>query len=69
MAAELANERGDARQAAAVKAFEALGICTQLAESAAGLGWKEPSEIQTQAVPLVLKGALGEAAWHQARIA
>uniref|UniRef100_A0A1D2A857 DEAD-box ATP-dependent RNA helicase 10 n=1 Tax=Auxenochlorella protothecoides TaxID=3075 RepID=A0A1D2A857_AUXPR len=56
MAAELANERGDARQAAAVKAFEALGICTQLAESAAGLGWKEPSEIQTQAVPLVLKG-------------
>lgn len=59
MVAELANELGDARQAAAVQAFEALGVCKQLAEAAAGLGWKCPSDIQTQSIPIVLKGMLG----------
>ena len=37
-------------------AFEKLGICDQLAEAAASLGWKSPSSIQEQAVPLVLQG-------------
>ena len=37
-------------------AFEKLGICEQLAEAAASLGWKSPSSIQEQAVPLVLQG-------------
>lgn len=39
-----------------MKAFEALGICTQLAEAAASLGWKEPTTIQEQAIPNVLAG-------------
>lgn len=37
-----------------VEAFERLGVCKDLAESAVGLGWKKPSIIQQQAVPLVL---------------
>lgn len=40
----------------AVTAFEELGICRQLAEAAAGLGWKQPSSIQVQAVPHLLQG-------------
>lgn len=44
-------------QGKAVAAFEELGVCTQLAEAAAALGWKTPSAIQQQAVPLVLQGA------------
>lgn len=39
-----------------VKAFEKLGICIQLAEAAASLGWKIPSSIQQQAIPSVLEG-------------
>jgi ATP-dependent RNA helicase DDX47/RRP3 len=46
----------EADHAAAVKAFEALGICTQLAEAAASLGWKSPTAIQEQAIPSVLSG-------------
>lgn len=41
---------------AAVKAFEELGICAQLAEAAASLGWKSPTSIQEQAIPNVLQG-------------
>jgi superfamily II DNA/RNA helicase len=40
-----------------VESFEALGICKQLAESAAALGWKTPTGIQQQAIPLALAGA------------
>ncbi len=42
----------------AVALFEKLGICKQLAESAAGLGWKAPTSIQEQAVPHLLAGEL-----------
>lgn len=45
-----------AARAEAVSAFEALGLCTQLAEAAADLGWKSPSPVQQQAVPLLLQG-------------
>jgi hypothetical protein len=45
------GERG-----AAIKAFEELGLSTQLAEAAAGLGWKSPSLIQQQAVPPLIAG-------------
>ena len=41
-----------------MKAFEALGICAQLAEAAASLGWKLPTNIQEQAIPNVLSGEL-----------
>jgi ATP-dependent RNA helicase DDX47/RRP3 len=47
---------GDAESKAAVEAFEKLGICTQLAQAAASLGWKAPSSIQEQAVPHLLAG-------------
>lgn len=57
MGAGLVNKGDSSQQAAAVKAFEALGVCTQLAEAAAELGWKEPTEIQSQAIPHVLQGA------------
>lgn len=40
----------------AVSAFAELGICQQLAEAAADLGWKTPSSIQVQAVPHLLQG-------------
>lgn len=40
----------------AVKAFAALGLCDQLAEAAAELGWKAPSKVQEQAIPLLLQG-------------
>lgn len=40
----------------AVSAFGELGLCPQLAEAAAGLGWKTPSSIQIQAVPHLLQG-------------
>jgi len=35
--------------------FQKLGVCRELAESAVALGWKSPSAIQEQAVPLVLQ--------------
>lgn len=41
-------------------AFQKLGVCEQLAEAAAALGWKSPSSIQEQAVPMVLQGEGGE---------
>jgi len=38
-----------------IASFEKLGICRELAEAAVALGWKSPSSIQEQAVPLVLQ--------------
>lgn len=40
-----------------IRQFKELGLCEQLAEAAATLGWKEPSVIQKQAVPHLLQGA------------
>ena len=42
---------------AAVAAFQELGVCVELAQACAALGWKAPTEIQRQAVPLALAGA------------
>eukprot|EP00199_Chlamydomonas_sp_CCMP681_P008386 CAMPEP_0119110654 /NCGR_PEP_ID=MMETSP1180-20130426/31246_1 /TAXON_ID=3052 ORGANISM="Chlamydomonas cf sp, Strain CCMP681" /NCGR_SAMPLE_ID=MMETSP1180 /ASSEMBLY_ACC=CAM_ASM_000741 /LENGTH=59 /DNA_ID=CAMNT_0007097131 /DNA_START=54 /DNA_END=230 /DNA_ORIENTATION=+ len=47
--------RGEERTVS-IAAFEKLGVCTQLAEAAANLGWKLPSAIQEQAVPHLLAG-------------
>ena len=49
----------DDERAKSIKAFEALGLATQLAEAAASLGWKQPSPIQQQAIPPLLEGACG----------
>lgn len=43
--------------AVAVAEFRKLGVHSQLAEAAAGLGWKKPSAIQEQAIPQLLQGA------------
>lgn len=40
----------------AIKLFEKLGVCRQLAEAAVSLGWKTPTSIQEQAVPHLLAG-------------
>ncbi|KAK9908791.1 hypothetical protein WJX75_002977 [Coccomyxa subellipsoidea] len=40
----------------AIRLFEKIGICRQLAEAAASLGWKIPTSIQEQAVPHLLAG-------------
>lgn len=49
----------DQENAATIKAFEELGLCTQLAEAAVSLGWKSPTSIQEQAIPNLLQGLLG----------
>jgi superfamily II DNA/RNA helicase len=50
------NQLTEQEREAAIKAFEGLGLCTQLAEAAASLGWKQPSVIQQQALPPLLQG-------------
>jgi hypothetical protein len=49
-------EATDAEKDESIRAFEALGVCQQLAESCAALGWKTPSPIQEEAVPHLLQG-------------
>ena len=39
-----------------IKAFQALGVHSQLAEAAVSLKWKTPTPIQQQAVPHLLQG-------------
>lgn len=39
-----------------MEAFKELGVCDELAEAAAALGWKGPTEIQKQAIPQTLAG-------------
>ena len=39
-----------------IERFKALGVCEELAEAAAALGWKNPTHIQEQAVPHLLQG-------------
>ncbi len=48
---------GEQERADSVQAFKALGVCEQLAEAAASLGWKAPTQIQQQAIPALLAGA------------
>lgn len=50
------TELTDEEKAASCAAFRALGVCSQLAEAAAALGWKSPSPIQEQAIPHLLDG-------------
>ena len=66
MKARSPNELNEQERQAAITAFEGLGLCTQLAEAAAGLGWKQPSVIQQQAVPPLIQGEFSalSAAWR-----
>ena len=52
----MANAASPAARAQAVAAFESLGLCQQLAEAAADLGWKSPTNVQQQAVPFLIQG-------------
>jgi ATP-dependent RNA helicase DDX47/RRP3 len=53
-------------EAAAAATFEELGVCSELAQACAALGWKAPTSIQCQAIPQALAGARtrGSGAWH-----
>lgn len=46
-----------------MEAFKELGVCDELAEAAAALGWKGPTEIQKQAIPQTLTGAVRLQPW------
>ena len=46
----------ESEKATAITAFTELGVCDELATAAAVLGWKTPSEIQTQSIPQALQG-------------
>lgn len=46
----------DEEKRVSIESFMALGVCKELAEAAAGLGWKTPSAIQEQAIPHLLSG-------------
>jgi hypothetical protein len=59
MKARSQAELTDKEREEAIKGFEGLGLCTQLAEAAAGLGWKKPTIIQEQAVPPLIQGRQG----------
>lgn len=48
-----------------IERFKALGVCEELAEAAAALGWKSPTHIQEQAVPHLLQG--GQQCHHISR--
>jgi len=61
MAPRDTGKLSDEERARAIKTFEELGLCVQLAEAAATLGWKSPSPIQQQAVPPLLQGM---STWH-----
>lgn len=39
-----------------VHTFASLGVCEQLTEACDALGWKKPSPIQVQSIPLALEG-------------
>lgn len=58
MAPDRTLQLTEQEKASAIAAFEKLGLCTQLAEAAAGLGWKAPSSIQEQAIPHLLQGGM-----------
>jgi ATP-dependent RNA helicase DDX47/RRP3 len=55
-AAARAPPASAAERQKAIEAFRALGLCVQLAEAAALLGWREPSAIQAQSIPPQLAG-------------
>ena len=41
----------------AADGFRALGVCAELSDACVALGWRSPTEIQQQAIPLALAGA------------
>jgi ATP-dependent RNA helicase DDX47/RRP3 len=41
------------------EAFRDLGVCDELCEACADMGWKVPTEIQREALPPLLDGARG----------
>lgn len=52
-----AAEMGDLTAPAAVpKTFAELGVCPELCDACAALGWKLPSRIQQEALPVALEG-------------
>lgn len=40
----------------ALKSFQTLGLCAEIAQTAVDLGWASPSKIQEEAIQLILQG-------------
>jgi ATP-dependent RNA helicase DDX47/RRP3 len=47
------------------EAFKALGVCDELCEACADMGWKVPTEIQREALPPLLEGARARFSLHE----
>jgi ATP-dependent RNA helicase DDX47/RRP3 len=52
----MAASLSESEKKKAVEAFAALGVCDELAQACASLGWKAPSAIQTESIPQALQG-------------
>ena len=52
----MAASLSESEKKKAVEAFSALGVCDELAQACASLGWKAPSAIQTESIPQALQG-------------
>lgn len=52
------GEDGNGRdqRAEALASFTKLGVCKELAATAVDMGWKQPSRIQEEAIPLIVQG-------------
>ena len=46
-----------AEAVSAKTAFSALGVCDELCDACVNMRWKEPTPIQIQAIPELMKGA------------
>lgn len=52
------SELSEAEVAASKKAFSDLGVCSELCDAIAAMRYKEPTDIQQQALPPLLQGVL-----------
>ena len=49
-------DENQSERSSSITAFKTLGLHDVLAETAAELGWKQPTDIQQQSIPLALQG-------------
>ena len=53
---EVQNQEKGGEDDSTVQSFEALGLLEPLCQAASALGWKRPSRIQAEAIPVALAG-------------
>lgn len=49
---------GKSQRADSLASFIKLGVCKELAATAVDMGWKQPSKIQEEAIPLIIQGGV-----------